>query len=555
MEAPIQGQVQVRDQAQGQGQGGHVRRACTNRPAQMAQITDRAMLDGINIVGDEQSLKKRLHGMIIEQFMEVNPNGRFCVLSDTNHYAGITIAQDGGRAYDAVTLGRGNQGAEISRDDGGLIAELMLETGESVMISLAGLGNQDATDFILCFSETMALMDRSEEPMLFGFSDLDQHLPRRRQGGDTRATKLTHFMIGRLSDKNVRVINALRGMREVPIEFDRDVKNTIAMLQVDATQQEQLAKRIGGIHQQRIIDNHDVEDCGIGVQGMDYGTYFNPSDRHLYVPSVLMLGATSSQVGQEPAGGRPLNARTTAFMERLVKARQAREERLRAAAETSQIEAAVKRLRKKDIETRAHAIFSKTVTAPVACNVVSMRPPRALTQKTTNQLATDGSLKRAITAAGLADGTARASIVRGLVEMDTPLTVRPSSMSTDHLVAFANTETVLGISRRTIATAQRTRIKLMGAWAVAHATIEAVGGDMSSEFFAGLTVAKNASPIGRALVQRLAGLTDEERTNHRVANYVIQAWNCYVEGSSPKRLAFVDSDTLTQARIAGRAAA
>lgn len=333
-----------------------VPRLCTNRPGRVRDISDQVLKDGLNIVGDESSSKALIHGMILEDHLEKGLP--IAIVADSNIYAGLSEpnpASSSSRGYEVATLGAGNPGANIEPTDGALIAQVALKSGIAFVANLDGMDEGEIADFYVDYADEMANMERADLELMMGFADLDQHLARRRLGRDSKAVRKTHFMAGRMSRKNVKMVNALRGIRETPIEFDRDLKNTIAMLQVDSQGRVNLATRVGGEYGRQMLDNEMVEDCGLALTHVDYGTCFNPSDRETKGPFIVRARVLRSSMGDEPNRTRTLNAATQKFIKELEAARSEREKQVKKELTQSIIDAEKKRLFTQSIKNRVRA--------------------------------------------------------------------------------------------------------------------------------------------------------------------------------------------------------
>ena len=333
-----------------------VPRLCTNRPGRVRDISDQVLKDGLNIVGDEASSKALVHGMILEDHLEKGLP--IAIVADSNIYAGLSEpnpASGSSSGYEVATLGAGNPGAEIEPTDGALVAQVALSTGIAFVANLDGMSDDGIADFYFDYADEMANMERAELELMMGFGDLDQHIARRRLGRDSKAVRKTHFMAGRMSRKNVKMVNALRGIRETPIEFDRDLKNTIAMLQVDSQNRVNLATRIGGEYGKQLLDNEMVPDCGLALTHVDYGTCFNPSDRETNGPFIVRPRPLRTKMGNEPSRKRSLNNVTQKFMKELEAARSEREKQAKKELTQSIIDAEKKRLFTQGVKNRVRS--------------------------------------------------------------------------------------------------------------------------------------------------------------------------------------------------------
>jgi hypothetical protein len=506
-------------------------RTITNVPGKLKDISEQVKLDGLNIIGDEQAARTNIHAGILEAFMD--EGGQIYVTADSNEYAGLAAKAAGGskaKAYDVVTLGKGNPGAELNPDDGDLVVQILLETGDNVVVSLAGMGPEDATKFIELSSNEMSQLTPRPRKMLTGFANLDQHLPRRRMGNDTKAVRNTHFLNGRLRSNNVRLVNVLRALREAPVEFDKNVPNTIAMVQVNPNHREDLAKRIKGRDGERILENQTVEDCGLAYNGLQHGTYFCPSDLDPNGPYIVQTTQLRSKAGIAPDPKAKINAATKRFMTKLKAARAAREAKRKADKEKGMLDAAMDRELRRQATLKARALLcGAAMPAPVAATVPVAIGDHA--PERTRKPFPGRSVSGHLAGMGVKDHASKMSTGLALLEHDAFPGKRLVDMDFDQVVAFILTDEVKVLAGKASATSQRVGVKNLGGFAVAHALIEAEDAEAGKAFFAAMGKNGAIDSPSQALVRRLAGLTKAERSVGRVIDYTMQAWRAHRAGT------------------------
>lgn len=513
-------------------------RTITNVPGQQREISDQVKLDGLNIIGDEQANRTNIHAGILEDFMD--DGGQTYTIADSNDYAGLaTAANAKGKAYDVVTLGNGNPGAEILPDDGDLVVKILLQTGDNVTVSLAGMGPEDATKFIELSSDELSQLTPRTRKMLTGFANLDQHLPRRRMGNDTKAVRNTHFLNGRLRSNNVRLVNVLRALREAPVEFDKNVPNTIAMVQVNANHREDLSKRIKGRDGERILENQDIQDCGLAYNGIEHGTFFNPSDLDPSGPYIVTARQLKSMAGTAPDANGKINGATKRFMKKLKEARAKREADRKADKESKMLDAAIDREMRRRATIQARAMLNGTAAVLVQDSSVTMSSTvSTLTSGRSGQRFENRSISARLIELGVKGHSDTVTVGLALLEHGGVPGKHLDDMDFDEVVEFMMSDEMTTHRRKAQATCKRAGISCIGAFATVHALIETEDAVAGKIFFAAMGKAGAQDSASQMLVRRLKGMTNAERSVERVMNYTMQAWHAHRDGKRVR--AFVD---------------
>lgn len=522
-------------------------RTITNVPGRQREISDQVKLDGLNIIGDEQANRTNIHAGILEDFMD--DGGQTYTIADSNDYAGLaTAATAKGKAYDVVTLGNGNPGAEILPDDGDLVVKILLQTGDNVTVSLAGMGPEDATKFIELSSDELSQLTPRTRKMLTGFANLDQHLPRRRMGNDTKAVRNTHFLNGRLRSNNVRLVNVLRALREAPVEFDKNVPNTIAMVQVNANHREDLSKRIKGRDGERILENQDIQDCGLAYNGIEHGTFFNPSDLDPSGPYIVTARQLKSMAGTAPDANGKINGATKRFMKKLKDARTKREADRKADKESKMLDAAIDREMRRRATVQARTMLNGTTAlvsqeqspVTVATTGATHAPERS------RQPFPGRSIGTRLVELGIKGHTGVVSTGLALLEHGGVPGKRLDGMDFDEVVDFMMSDHAVALRRKAQSTSKRTGVSCIGGFAVTHAIIEAEDAVAGKMFFAAMGKAGAPDSPSQMLVRRLNGMTKAERSVERVIDYTMQAWHAHRDGTRVR--GFVDGMVRTGSR-------
>jgi len=488
-------------------------------------ISEQALLSQINIIGDPIAERAAMHGNIIEKALE--DGKQVAIVVDSNAYAGIVEPNGaGGKGYDVATIGAGNPGADIDREDGPLIARVIIETGISVMINVQGLSSEGMSNVVFEKNDVLSGMTRRERGMLYGFASLSGTLPRKRMNTDSRAVATTNCFADRAYQLNVGIVNVMTGAREVPLEFDQKAKNTIAMVNTGAKIQQDLASRIGPRFSMQILANA-LNSFGIGRSGITHGTYFNPGDLDPAGPYIKTVKPMKSKLGTTPSPTRKLNKATIAFMKALKKLRKERDDQRRKAQEKKVEQAELDRAHRmsirrgisgrpavsvlSDLNAIATGAKPRTSSGATRAYVIANRAMHAQEID-----AIPSHVMRGAIAIATASRTARQ--MKACVEVEAS---RILELSTDRdVVAFSN---------RVNALIQRCRITPNRGFVTAMHLVEQDDVEVARRFVAEFTRNVDAqSPVGRTV----AAMNDRSRrmTQHQTADIVLQAYIAFRGG-------------------------
>lgn len=509
-------------------------RTITNVPGRLGTVTDNVLLSGLNVVGCDQANIMGMYGTILEPFLD--KGGRAILVGDNNHVAGLAVknpAHAKGLAYDVITLGHGNDGAEIHADEGDLIAELALSSNKTVVLNLAGMSRLGVRSFLHDFANTISRADVQEVPTLLGYTEQSRHYLRQHTGS-TKTTRETQFMNGRLRDQNIRQFNAVGAIQDVPTEFNMSIPNIVAMVQTSSKGRYDLARHLGVPHRARIIAEQATPDCGVAFAGVNHGSLFNASDLDPNGPYVMMVEPTRSLFGTVPSQRRTLNKSTLDFMKRLKDARQARKE--------AKAQAAADKIVSEATASEERRLLQKAGRDAARARMMN-KAGSVRSSKTRRCNLPQPGLRNRLTEGGLGNISITATSIIGLAQYEHVTGIKMSWHATDAVVEFARTDEMKALVRKTNALAARSELFLYGAWAVAYATLSKIDAVRADAFFDQLLKGADRKSCGQVLLRRLKGLTDSERTTHRVLDYVFQAWSAFSAGRDIDH--FVDNEEVS----------
>lgn len=526
-------------------------RSILNIETEETTVSDNVLLSGLNVTGCDQANLIGMYGTVLEPFLDGSPAdeasgkkavpaGRAILIGDDNSIAGLDMpnaARPDGAGYDVVTLGIGNPGAEVHSDDGDLIAQIAMDTEHTVTINLGACGRIDVRQFLHDFASHMSVVERQSRPLLIGYVKQHQHFLRQHVGA-SKTTRETQFMASRLRGLNIRLLNGVRAIQDLPIEFNMSSTNTIAMVQSNPAARVQLANHVGRAFGRRILTEAMTPDCGLAFSGVNHGTYFNFSDLDPAAPYVIRTAGLRSGMGTAPDPKRTINKATKDFMKKLNAARKERTE-AKERQETAQLVA-----KAQDAERRRLIRLEarRSAGATTARTTKTARTKEAVEHR-------ERGIQKYFIAAAVPNAINAATTMLGMSAYETVTGIAIPTSSNAAMADMAKTEDMKRLVAKVRTTSSRSGIYMYGAWAVVHHALAQIDGEKADVFMAQIGERGDRRSCAGALWRRLNGLTPAERTTQRVIDYAFQAWSAFTAGRSVQE--FIDSDvtSTTHAQI------
>lgn len=214
---------------------------------------------------------------------------------------------------------------------------------------------------------------------------------------------------------------------------------------------------------------------------------------------------------------------------------------------------AVKKLRTKIKSAQAEAAeankalpTSRRGRQPVANRTVepnAVRPAGEVIAKLDRKKRTDGSISKMISALGGKNHIVSGSIVHAATSYGIMLPGMPMRDDAASLAAWGAGEDVRRLANMAHSARQRTGIDSAAAMSIVAVLLEAVDPVNGKAFFDDLNRNPDLDTPGNVAVRRIAGATKQERTTHRIADYLLQAWDAHATGRPLTH--FVDRAELT----------
>lgn len=156
---------------------------------------------------------------------------------------------------------------------------------------------------------------------------------------------------------------------------------------------------------------------------------------------------------------------------------------------------------------------------------------------------TDGSISRMISALGGKNHIVSGSIVHAATSYGIMLPGMPMHDDAASLAAWGAGEDVRRLANLANSARQRTGITSTAAMSIVTVLLEAVDPENGKAFLDDLNRNPDQDTPGNVAVRRIAGATKQERTTHRIADYLLQAWDAHATGRPLTH--FVDRAALT----------
>lgn len=531
-------------------------RSILNIETSKTTVSDNVLLSGLNVTGCDQANLIEMYGTVLEPFLDGRkadkdkgidgiPAGRAILIGDDNSIAGLEMANPAnpnGRGYAVVTLGVGNMGAEVQSDDGDLIAQIAMETDATVTINLGACERIDVRQFLHDFARHMSVVEKQSQPLLIGYVKQHQHFLRQHVGA-TKTTRETQFMTGRLRGLNIRLMNGVRAIQDLPVEFNMSSTNTIAMVQSNPAARVQLANHVGRAFTRRILTEAMTPDCGLAFSGVNHGTYFNFSDLDPAAPYVIETVALRSGLGTAPDPKRKINKATREFMKKLQAARTERteiKERKEAAKLVAQVQDAE---RKRLVRLEAKRTMAATMAADGGKNAIAPSVRKLVRADRPGKASRGMGMKKHFIAAGVPNAINAATMMMSMAAYEDVTGVAIPTSSASEMAEMAKTVEMAGLLAKARSTADKSGIYMYGAWAIVHLELARIDETKAGVFMGQVNARADRKSCASALWRRLNGLTPAERTTRRVIDYAFQAWSAFAAGRSVEE--FTDSETLS----------